>query len=184
MKNFIIDDATAEDVKEILLIDRACLDGFWSEISYLNELDNKNTDMIVIRSEGEVLGVGATWLYFDEAHIIMLAIKPEYQNQGLGSAIIWQMLQSAHQFGAEWVVLEVRASNTKAIGLYKKFDFVEVGRRKEYYSNNREDALVLWCKGVNTLEFAKKLAVKQRQIIAKLNDRGWHWLNTKDEKYH
>lgn len=58
MKNFIIDDATAEDVKEILLIDRACLDGFWSEISYLNELDNKNTDMIVIRSQGEVLGGG------------------------------------------------------------------------------------------------------------------------------
>ncbi len=173
LKEFVITHALEEDVKEILAIDRECLDGLWSEVSYLEELANKNSEMLVLRSEGEILAVGCMWLYFEECHIIMLAVKPEYQNQGLGSILVWQMLDNAHRFGAEWVVLEVRVSNSKAINLYKQFGFKEVGRRKEYYSNNREDALVLWCKQVNTKEFKSKLDIKKEEILAKLNLRGW-----------
>lgn len=182
MKEVVINLAKQEDVAAILKIDRACLDGFWSEVSYLNELNNENSIMFVLDSEGEILGVGAMWLFGEEAHIIMLAVKPEYQNQGLGSALIWQMLKEAHQFGAEWVVLEVRMSNTKAIDLYKRFGFIDVGTRKAYYSNNNEDALVLWCKRVNTPEFEQKLNIRQTEINHRLSDRGWQlkWLECAD----
>ncbi len=176
MAEFVITRATEEDVKEILAIDRECLDGFWSELSYLYELKNDNSIMFVIRSSGQILGVACMWAYFEECHIIMLAVKTDYQHQGLGSILIWQMLYHAHIFGAEWVVLEVRESNKKAINLYQQFGFKPIGKRKEYYSNNKEDALVLWCKGVNLPEFREQLNRKKEQILDKLKAKGWQYL--------
>lgn len=132
--------------------------------------------MLVIRSGGQILGVACMWAYLQECHIIMLAVKPEYQCQGLGSILIWQMLDYAHLFGAEWVVLEVRESNQRAINLYQQFGFNPIGKRKEYYSNNKEDALVLWCKGVNSPEFREQLTQKKGQILNKLKNRGWQYL--------
>lgn len=184
MREFVITRATESDIKEIVLIDRDCLDGFWSETSYLGELENDNSEFLVISAGGEVLGFACVWFYCQEGHLIVFAIKPEYQGQGLGSALLWQILKRAHHYGAEWVVLEVRVSNTRAIKLYEKFGFVAIGTRKEYYADNGEDALVLWCKGVHTVPFKEKL-IKQRQEIAdRLQERGWLWLERLKQLQH
>jgi ribosomal-protein-alanine N-acetyltransferase len=175
--DFVITAATKDDLDSILRLDRVCLDGFWSEESYLNELENDHSLMAVIRWEKGIIGVACMWLYWEEAHIVMLAIDPAHQNQGFGSLLVWHLLHQAHLFGAEWVVLEVRESNTKAIHLYRQFDFVPIGKRKEYYSNNKEDALVFWCKKVHTPEFRDKLYSKKQQILSKLQDKDWYYVN-------
>lgn len=168
----------------MVLIDRVCLGGFWSETSYLRELENDNSELLVIHGGGEVLGFACAWFYCEEGHIIVFAVKPEWQNQGLGSALLWQLLHRAHHYGAEWVVLEVRVSNTRAIKLYEKFGFAVVGTRKEYYENDGEDALVLWCKGVHKPEFKDKLALQKGAIKDKLQEKGWVWLESLKKMQH
>ena len=96
-----------------------------------------------------VLGYGGFWLMYDEAHISTLAIRPAQRRQGLGELLLIALLDEAHRLGARRATLEVRVSNAAAQALYAKYGFKQAGRRKAYYNDNREDALIL-----TTPEFA------------------------------
>lgn len=117
-------------------------------------------------------GLGCLWAIAEEAHITVLAIDPNYRNQGLGQAILYALLVSAHHRGLEWATLEVRASNAAAIRLYEKFGFREVGRRKGYYSDG-EDALILWRSGLQKPEFRLWIQDGDRQIQERLRRSGY-----------
>ncbi len=120
-----------------------------------------------------LIGLGCYWAILEEAHITMLAIDPAYQHQGLGQVLLHALMASAHQRGLERATLEVRISNQAALALYKKFDFREAGRRRRYYPDNGEDALVLWRGGLQAPEFSDHLAVWQRQVDDRLHETGW-----------
>ncbi|MBC7973235.1 MAG: ribosomal protein S18-alanine N-acetyltransferase [Verrucomicrobia bacterium] len=120
-----------------------------------------------------LLGLGCYWAILEEAHITMLAIDPAYQHQGLGQALLHALMSSAHQRGLERATLEVRLSNQAALALYQKFDFREAGRRRRYYPDNGEDALVLWRGGLQAPEFSDHVAVWQRQVDHRLHETGW-----------
>ena len=72
-----------------------------------------------------------------------LAVHPEYRKQGIGTELICQLVEKLKKNGSHSLMLEVRASNESAISVYHKLGFVEVGRRKNYYRNPKEDALIL-----------------------------------------
>lgn len=120
-----------------------------------------------------LLGLGCYWAILEEAHITMLAIDPAYQRQGIGQALLYALLASAHKRGLERATLEVRASNHAALSLYQKFDFREAGRRRRYYPDDGEDALVLWRGGIQTPQFSEHLKVWQQQIGDRLCAAGW-----------
>ena len=120
-----------------------------------------------------LLGLGCYWAILEEAHITMLAIDPAYQRQGLGQALLYALIGSAHARGLERATLEVRVSNTSALSLYQKFDFREAGRRRRYYPDNGEDALVLWRGGMQTPEFSERLRDWQQQVYERLHRAGW-----------
>ncbi|HAT15372.1 MAG TPA: ribosomal-protein-alanine N-acetyltransferase, partial [Microcoleaceae bacterium UBA11344] len=122
-----------------------------------------------------LIGVGCLWAILEEAHIIMLAIHPSFQRQGLGQALLWALLKSACDRQLERSTLEVRSSNLAAVDLYKKFGFKEAGRRKRYYEDTGEDALVMWRSGLEKPEFQQHLAVEKVQICDRLNQKKWHW---------
>ncbi|HEY9655182.1 MAG TPA: GNAT family N-acetyltransferase, partial [Crinalium sp.] len=103
----------------------------------------------------------------------MLAIDPAYQRQGLGQALLCALIASAHARGLERATLEVRVSNASALSLYQKFDFREAGRRRRYYPDNGEDALVLWRGGMQTPEFSERLRDWQQQVYERLRKAGW-----------
>jgi ribosomal-protein-alanine N-acetyltransferase len=92
---------------------------------------------------GPIWGYAGFWLMYDEAHISTLAVRIEHRRQGLGELLLVALLEEATRLGAVRATLEVRVSNTAAQSLYTKYGFEQVGRRKAYYSDNREDALIL-----------------------------------------
>ncbi|MDQ2098358.1 MAG: ribosomal protein S18-alanine N-acetyltransferase [Tychonema bourrellyi B0820] len=121
-----------------------------------------------------LIGVGCLWAILEEAHIIMLAIHPSFQRQGLGQTLLWALLKSACDRQLERATLEVRDSNLAAVSLYKKFGFKEAGRRKRYYEDTGEDALVMWRSGLEKPEFQEYLAVEERQMRDRLHEKNWH----------
>ncbi len=95
------------------------------------------------RDDAALLGYGGFWVVLDEAHICTLALRPEWRGRGLGELLLVSLLERAIRRQSRLVTLEVRVSNIVAQNLYYKYGFELVGRRRRYYSDNREDALVL-----------------------------------------
>ncbi|WP_377474706.1 MAG: ribosomal protein S18-alanine N-acetyltransferase [Microcoleus anatoxicus] len=122
-----------------------------------------------------LIGIGCLWAILEEAHIIMLAIHPQFQRQGLGQALLLALLKSACDRQLERATLEVRDSNLAAVSLYKKFGFKEAGRRKRYYEDTGEDALVMWRSGLEKPEFQQYLAALKVQMCDRLYEKKWHW---------
>ncbi|WP_041225811.1 ribosomal protein S18-alanine N-acetyltransferase [Crinalium epipsammum] len=141
---------------------------------------NSNSLGVATRTEAEIpsqlIGLGCFWSILEEAHITLLAVNPEYQNQGLGKLLFYGLLYLAHQQGLERATLEVRVSNQTALYLYKKFGFQEVGKRRRYYQDTGEDAVILWRNHLATAEFNKILMAWQQEIKANLDTKGWNLL--------
>lgn len=97
-----------------------------------------------------ILAYGGYWLLGEEAHIMLLATHPQWRRRGLAEWLLTKMLEEMRGVGTHEVTLEVRAGNIAAQELYKKLGFEEVGRRKRYYRDNNEDALLLTLFGLNT----------------------------------
>ena len=169
-----LSEISISDLGQIQLIDQACLGGFWSLQAYAEEIARPNSHLIAIKTkEHFVLGFGCLWSIMEEAHITMLAVRPEYQKLGLGQYLVWGLLNIARNCGLEWATLEVRASNLAAIALYQKFDFQIIGKRPKYYAVTQEDALVMWRKGLAEPIFLETLTTWQLCILSLLKAKGW-----------
>lgn len=137
--------ATIEDLpRAILPIERASQPHPWSEKAFLAELDNPVSEISVAQDgDGNVVGFLVTWQVLDEVHLLNVAVAPEHRRRGIGRWLVQQLLERALDEKSTWVSLEVRVSNAAAIALYDSLGFVLVGRRREYYADNDEDALLL-----------------------------------------
>lgn len=120
-----------------------------------------------------LIGIGCLWAILTEAHITLLAIHPNYRQQGLGKLMLCSLLQAARQRGLEWATLEVRASNQTAIRLYQQFGFQEAGRRRRYYQDTGEDGLILWRSQLQAPAFAASLQNWQQQACDRIAEHGW-----------
>jgi [ribosomal protein S18]-alanine N-acetyltransferase len=162
MKSLVIQSAIAEQVDEIVALDKLCFDSIWSKNGYLREMNSPNSSLLLLWvTEAQLLpkmiGIGCLWSIVEEAHITLLGIHPEYQGQGLGMFLFYHLLQNGIQRGLERATLEVKTTNQPAINLYQKFGFQIVGRRNNYYPKTGEDALILWLNGLNKPDFSHKL---------------------------
>jgi [ribosomal protein S18]-alanine N-acetyltransferase len=141
-------------------LDQLVLGGFWSQSSYQQELERSSSDLFGLWStpfqNPPLLAMGCAWTILDEAHIILMAVHPDYRRRGLGAAMLLTLLEKAQRRGMKYATLEVRASNKAAIALYTKLGFTSVGKRPNYYEDNGEDALVLWRSGLQSAEFASE----------------------------
>lgn len=133
-----------EHLEAVLAIEKEVNGSPWGEPSFRNEIDGSMSQFFVALLNGEVIGYGGCWIHVDEAHITNMAIRTSDQGNGYGKKLLRHILDAARKVGATCATLEVRASNQSAIKLYAAHDFVECGVRKGYYTNNKEDALVMW----------------------------------------
>ena len=185
-----------EDLPSAVELDRLCFGGLWAIEGYRRELDNPNSDLLglwtwetedcvsdpnragtgalPLQIPRTLIGIGCLWAILEEAHITMLAIHPQFQRQGLGQALLLALLKSACDRQLERSTLEVRDSNLAAVSLYKKFGFKEAGRRKRYYEDTGEDALVMWRSGLEKPEFQRYLTVEKVQMCDRFHDKKWH----------
>ncbi len=171
---------TSDDLSAILELDQACFGGLWTLEGYQRELDSPNSELLGLFSPvspSKLLGLGCFWAILDEAHITILAIHPQYHRQGLGQVLLYSLLKTAGDRGLERSTLEVRASNVAAISLYQKFGFKIAGRRKGYYQDNGEDALVLWLSDLQYPQFTDKMASWHSTISDRLRQSFWRMLN-------
>ncbi|WP_070121688.1 ribosomal protein S18-alanine N-acetyltransferase [Bacillus marinisedimentorum] len=136
---------TVSDIDEVEKIEQACFATPWSRESFYNEVEiNQFAKYLVLELNGSVIGYCGLWIIIDEGHITNIAVLPEYRGRKFGEKLLRYALALARGQGANTVTLEVRASNAAAQNLYRKLGFQEGGIRKNYYTDNNEDALVMW----------------------------------------
>lgn len=147
-----------DDLPRVLEIERESFRTPWPRDAYTHELtDNRLAAYIVARADAQIVGYAGMWVILDEAHVTTIAVDPEYRGQHIGERLLIGLLDAAISRGARWMTLEVRKSNTAAQTLYKKYGFREIGVRKAYYSDNREDAIVMWTGNLLERDFQARL---------------------------
>lgn len=133
------------DVEAVQEVERLSFPIPWPVSAFRHELtQNRNARYIIARSEGQIVGYAGLWLMVDEAHITTFAVHPEFRRRRIGERMLQRLFEIAEEVGAEWLTLEVRGSNLAAQKLYQKYGFRRAGIRRRYYSDNGEDALVMW----------------------------------------
>ena len=132
-----------DDVSKVYEIERNCFTDSWSKDSLLEYTKGGGHAVLVAENEGDIIAYGCTLKVLDECEILRIAVKPDYRGKGIGAALLEEMIKEAYEKGARIFYLEVRESNSPAIGLYNKLKFTESGRRKDYYRNPSEDAILM-----------------------------------------
>lgn len=164
---------TEGELDAVVALDQLALGGLWSREGYQRELASPNSDLLGLWADGELVGLTCLWAILEEAHITTLAIAPPYQRQGLGHWLLLQLLGVAQGRGLERATLEVRESNTAALGLYQRLGFKIAGRRKGYYPDTGEAALICWLGGLDQPWVRSQLQAQLTQAQLRLQDQGW-----------
>jgi ribosomal-protein-alanine N-acetyltransferase len=135
---------TEAEIDEIVEIERDLFRTPWSRTSFLFEVtDSRTSFAVTARSEGELVGYAIGWFVADELHIGNIAVVRDRQGRGIGNALLLHLLDEAVRRQVRYVTLEVRASNVRAISLYRRHGFKGIAIRKRYYSDDGEDAMVM-----------------------------------------
>lgn len=133
------------DLDAVLEISSLSLKESWSKESFKKELSNSLAKYLVAKTDKSIVGFAGVWIIVDEGHITNIAVHPHFRGQGIGSKLLEGLIDNSKKnWGVTSLTLEVRSSNIKAQGLYKKFNFNEEGLRKNYYQDNKEDAIIMW----------------------------------------
>ena len=139
----IITNMRQEHVAQVAALEKLCFRDPWSENSVASELNNPLSLWLVAVDGERVAGYVGSQTVMEESDMMNVAVHPDYRKQGIATALIVGLVEELRKRGSRCLTLEVRASNETAISVYRKLDFQEVGRRKNYYRNPREDALIM-----------------------------------------
>lgn len=133
------------DIEFICEIEKQAFTTPWTAEAFYNELmHNHFSHYLVMEWDHSVIGYGGMWTIMDEAHITNVAVAEAYRGQKLGELLMTMMMLKAIELGMKRMTLEVRVTNQVAQRLYEKLDFRASGVRKGYYTDNCEDALIMW----------------------------------------
>jgi [ribosomal protein S18]-alanine N-acetyltransferase len=183
MSAYVARHMRLEDIPQVVTIDRESFPNPWPPHAYQFEISNRDTSHMIVldafdrpisggrswrglfdrffagKTPDQIVGYGGCWLITGEAHISTIAVAPAFRGQGLGELLLSHMLLRAMLLDAEYSVLEVRESNFSAQALYRKYEYEVVGRRKGYYRDNAEDALLM---EVRPLDLAYQTRLRER----------------------
>ena len=138
-----IENMTAVHVPQIAALEKVCFSDPWSEKSIASELDNPLSCWLVSLEGETVTGYVGSQTVLDETDMMNIAVRPDFRRQGIARALIEALTVQLKKRGSRALMLEVRSSNASARMLYEKLGFYQVGIRRNYYRNPREDALIL-----------------------------------------
>jgi [ribosomal protein S18]-alanine N-acetyltransferase len=167
------------DIATVQEIEKEIFATPWPRNAYFRELASRSSaHYVVLRQEGVVkpaeyqgseldptiVGYGGMWRMYDEAHVTTIGVRRELHHQGLGRILFAGLIQAAYDMGAKWVTLEVRTSNESAMKMYEAFSFKVIGRRKGYYTDNGEDAIVMWSDSIHSPRFRRAYETNLERI--------------------
>ena len=136
-------DMTADHVPQIAELEKICFDDPWSEKSIASELNNRLSLWLVAVDGMRLVGYVGSQSVLGETDMMNIAVHPDYRRQGIAEALIECLIAALMDKGNHSLMLEVRVSNAPARKLYEKLGFQQVGLRKNYYRNPKEDACIL-----------------------------------------
>ncbi|MCC6173755.1 MAG: ribosomal protein S18-alanine N-acetyltransferase [Chloroflexi bacterium] len=164
-----LDDDTPPDAGEPQQTPTAVENGLLDRLARIFRGPSETPPSPAIEAElKSIVGYAGLWLMTDEAHVTTIAVDPEYQGRGLGELLLLGLIDRAQQIGARWLTLEVRVSNHVAQALYEKYTFKEMGLRRRYYSDNGEDALVMWTDPIESDTFQDAVRRNRSALARKL----------------
>jgi ribosomal-protein-alanine N-acetyltransferase len=132
-----------QDVPQVAELEKVCFSDPWSEKSIVSELDNPLSCWLVAVSGEQVVGYVGSQTVLDGSDMMNIAVSPDFRRKGIAESLIEALISFLRERGSRCLILEVRASNVSAITLYEKLGIHEIGRRRNYYRNPKEDALIL-----------------------------------------
>lgn len=138
----IIERMNESNVAAVAALEKLCFADPWSENSIASELKNPLALWLVAEADGVVCGYIGSQSVMGESDMMNVAVHPDYRRKGVAEKLVFALCDELSKDNLS-LSLEVRASNTPAIALYEKLGFVQVGLRKNYYRNPKEDALIL-----------------------------------------
>ena len=194
---YSLHDMQLRDIDEVMVIEHLSFASPWTVRAYQYELvHNSFSQFLVVRQKpvlgaadprldprrrflfatrqpapAPILGYGGLWLLVDEAHVSTIAVAPNWRGLGLGELLLVGLLERALVVGGEIATLEVRVSNQVAQNLYRKYLFQTVGRRRGYYRDNQEDALIMTTPPLQSAEFQETLVRHKQTLTASLEER-------------
>ena len=139
----MIEKMNAAHTAQIAALEKICFSDPWSENSIASELDNKLAYWLVALEDDRVAGYIGSQTVMGETDMMNVAVHPDFRRRGIAEALVDRLVEDLRAMESHCLTLEVRASNAPAISLYEKLGFSQIGRRKNYYRNPREDALIL-----------------------------------------
>ncbi|MGF7059821.1 ribosomal protein S18-alanine N-acetyltransferase [Brassicibacter mesophilus] len=145
MSNILVREMEEKDVDGVLRIEELSFTTPWSKEAFVLEITtNKLAKYVIAERDGHIVGYGGVWLIIDEGHITNIAVESQYRGQGIGNFLVEKLIDICKERGITSLTLEVRKSNIVAQSLYKKYGFKECGIRPGYYSDTKEDAIIMW----------------------------------------
>lgn len=147
-ENIRIRKMEMDDISQVCLIEEEMFAKPWSRESFVDEINRNVCARYFVAVYNDVIvGYGGVWLVITDANITNVAVKKDMQGHGIGTMVIKRLMQCAYdELEITNITLEVRRSNYKAQGLYRKLGFLVEGIRSKYYSDNNEDAYMMWCR--------------------------------------
>ena len=142
--NILIEQMTSKDIDGVFEVEKNCFEHHWSKDAFKKELNNEVARYLVAKLDGKVVGYVGIWFVMDEGHITNVAVHSDYRERTIGDKLVDEMVKLCKENNLVAMTLEVRTSNTVAQNLYRKYGFKMAGIRKEYYSDNKEDAIIMW----------------------------------------
>jgi ribosomal-protein-alanine N-acetyltransferase len=131
------------DLPRVMVIEDACFSTPWKEATFRSLMKRSDTDLFVAELDDDVAGYAACWTVIDQSELGNVAVSPRARGLGMGGALVDTVVERVKERGAHEVFLEVRESNQVAQGIYRDRGFIVVGRRRSYYAQPTEDALVM-----------------------------------------
>ena len=142
-----------EDVPAVMVIERECFAVPWRESAYVTELSNRSAYYIAACVGDEIVGYGGMWVIMDECHITTLGVAKAHRGRKIGERVLVALLEEAIRHKARRATLEVRESNVVAQNLYRKYGFQPAAIRRAYYTDNHENAIVMWVDNLGGIAF-------------------------------
>lgn len=146
--NITLSRASLEHINGMVHVSKESLSIPWSYTSFEEEFSNKTARYVVALDGQNVVGFAGIWIIAGEGDITNIAVLKEYRGMGIASSMMKELFSICLNEGADSITLEVRASNIPAQKLYEKFNFKCEGIRKGFYSDNKEDALIMWNRNI------------------------------------
>ncbi len=141
------------DLDGVIEVETRSFPAPWSRQAFVQELtENHYAQYLVAREGDRIAGYAGMWVILDEAHVTNVAVHPDWRGCGAGEQLMRALIDRAVALGAIRMTLEVRVSNQVAQGLYLKLGFKPSGIRKGYYTETKEDALIMWLDPLTRLD--------------------------------